>query len=226
MPDTLTDLGDAPHGGAARGRRLIEQAQGLAPKIAASHHDINQQREIPASIVGAMHDARLFAMLLPRSIGGEEVHPDTSTAWCLGQNCGVSMAAAYLDRNVAREIFTSGRTTAAHGAGSAKAIVVEGGYRVTGHWRFASGSRHSSWLGGHATVCDADGKPRLGSDGRAREPRTMFFPKSQARITDTWQVMGLRGTGSDDYAVQDLFVPAAYSYTRELEADRREAGPL
>ena len=98
MPDTLTDLGDAPHGGAARGRRLIEQAQGLAPKIAASHHDINRQREIPASIVGAMHDARLFAMLLPRSIGGEEVHPDTSTAWCLGQNCGVSMAAAYLDR--------------------------------------------------------------------------------------------------------------------------------
>lgn len=239
MPDTLTDLRDDTRAGAARGASLVERAQALAPRIAAAHHDIDRDREIPARVLSAMHDARLFAMLLPRSIGGEEVHPETlfhvmetiaradaSTAWCLGQNCGVSMAAAYLDRSVASEIFTSGRTTAAHGAGSARAIVVDGGYRVTGHWRFASGSRHSSWLGGHATVCDADGKPYLGSDGSPLEPRTMFFPTSKAKIIDTWQVMGLRGTGSDDYAVEDLFVPSAYSYTREAAAERRESGPL
>ena len=54
----------------------------------------------------------------------------------------------------------------------------------------------------------------------------MFFPKSKAKITDTWQVIGLRGTGSDDYEVNDLFVPEAYSFTRESDADRRETGPL
>ena len=109
---------------------------------------------------------------------------------------------------------------------SAKAIVTDGGYRVTGHWRFASGSRHSQWLGGHATVCEPDGSPRLGPNGKPLEQRTMFFPKSKAKITDTWQVIGLRGTGSDDYEVNDLFVPEAYSFTRESDADRRETGPL
>ena len=108
----------------------------------------------------------------------------------------------------------------------ARAIVTDGGYRVTGHWHFASGSRHSQWIGGHATMCEPDGSPRLGPNGKPLEQRTMLFPKSQATITDTWQVIGLRGTGSDDYAVNDLFVPEAYSFTRESDADRREAGPL
>jgi alkylation response protein AidB-like acyl-CoA dehydrogenase len=102
----------------------------------------------------------------------------------------------------------------------------DGGYRVTGHWHFASGSRHSQWIGGHATICEPDGGPRLGANGKPLEQRTMFFPRSKATITDTWQVIGLRGTGSDDYAVNDLFVPEAYSFTRESDADRREAGPL
>lgn len=239
MPDTLTDVRDAAPDGTRSVACILERARALAPLIAAAHEDIDRDREVPAAIINAMHEARLFSMLLPHSMGGAEVHPETlfrvmetiagadaSVAWCLGQNCGVSMAAAYLDRRVAQEIFTAQRTTAAHGAGGAKAIVVDGGYRVTGNWRFASGSRHSSWLGGHATVCDADGKPHLDAVGRPREPRTVFFPKSKARITDTWHVMGLRGTGSDDYAVEDLFVPAAYSYTREAEAERRETGPL
>jgi alkylation response protein AidB-like acyl-CoA dehydrogenase len=97
---------------------------------------------------------------------------------------------------------------------------------VTGHWHFASGSRHSQWMGGHATICEPDGSPRLGPNGKPLDQRTMLFPRAQATITDTWQVIGLRGTGSDDYAVTDLFVPEAYTFTRESDADRREAGPL
>jgi len=153
---------------------------------------------------------------------------DASVAWCMSQGSGVSMAAAYLDPKVAHELFGDPRAVVATGAPSAgaKAIAVDGGYRVTGHWMFASGSKHSHWLGGHSTLCDADGKPRLGPDGRPLEQRTMLFPKSSARMIDVWQVIGLCGTGSDDYEVKDLFVPEAYSFTRESEADRREHGPL
>jgi alkylation response protein AidB-like acyl-CoA dehydrogenase len=226
---------------AQRSVALIEGARALVPLIKGSVEQIDRDREIPANVIAAMHDARLFRMLIPRSIGGEEVEPatffqvmetiasaDASLAWCLGQNSGVSMAAAYLDPTVAHELFGDPHTTVATGAPStgAKAIVTDGGYRVTGHWRFASGSRHSHWLGGHATVCERDGSPRLGPNGKPLEQRTMFFHKSKAKITDTWQVIGLRGTGSDDYEINDLFVPEAYSFTRESDADRREKGTL
>ena len=224
-----------------RGAALVERARALVPTIKAGVERIERDREIPAEVLEAMHDARLFRMLVPRSIGGEEVEPaaffhvmeaiagaDASVAWCLGQNSGVSMSAAYLDPKVAAELFGDPRATVATGAPSpnAKAIVAEGGYRVTGHWRFASGSRHSDWLGGHSTVCEPDGSPRLGPNGKPIEQRTMYFHKSKAKITDTWQVIGLRGTGSDDYEVKDLFVPDAYSFTRESDADRRETGAL
>ena len=226
---------------ARRGAELVEAARGLVPMIADAAGRIEKDRQIPPEVIEAMHAARLFRMLIPASIGGEEVEPatffhvmeaiagaDASLAWCLGQNSGVSMAAAYLDPKVAREMFGDARAAVATGAPSAgaKAVVTDGGYRVTGHWKFASGSRHSQWLGGHATVCEPDGSPRLGPNGKAIEQRTMFFPKSKATITDTWQVIGLRGTGSDDYEVNDLFVPEAYSFTRESDADRRERGPL
>jgi len=224
-----------------RGAELIERAHALAPLIEGAADRIEADREIPAPVLDALHDARLFRILLPRSCGGEEVEPatfflvmeqiamaDASVAWCMSQGSGVSMAAAYLDPKVAHELFGGARAVVATGAPSAgaKAIAVDGGYRVTGHWMFASGSKHSHWLGGHSTLCEADGKPRLGPDGRPLEQRTMLFPKSSARMIDVWQVIGLRGTGSDDYEVKDLFVPEAYSFTRESEADRREHGPL
>ena len=223
------------------GAELIARARALAPLIADAADRIERERVIPEDVLAAMHEARLFRMLIPRSCDGEEVEPatffhvmetiaaaDASVAWCLGQGSGVAMAAAYLKPEVARELFGDPRAVVASGSPSndAKAIVVDGGYRVTGHWRFASGSKHSHWLGGHATLCGADGKPQLGRDGKPLEQRTMLFPKSSATMTDVWQVMGLKGTGSDDYAVKDLFVPADYSFTRESDDDRRESGPL
>ena len=104
------------------------------------------------------------------------------------------------------------------------ATVVDGGYRVTGTWQFASGSRQANWLGGLCLVCDPDGSVRTNPNGRP-QTRTLLFPKSSAVITDTWHVVGLRGTGSDQYAVTDLFVPAG----RAIERGRggwREPGPL
>ena len=234
-----TALDDADK--ARRGDELVQAARSLFPLITGSIGRVEQDREIPADVLAAMHEARLFRTLIPASIDGEEVEPgtffqvieaiamaDASVAWCLCQNSGVSMAAAYLDPKIARELFGPANAAVATGAPSphAKAVVTEGGYRVSGHWHFASGSRHSQWIGGHSTICEPDGSPRLGPNGKPLEQRTMFFPKAKAKITDTWQVIGLRGTGSDDYEVTDLFVPEAYSFTRESDADRRETGPL
>jgi len=220
---------------------LLERARQLQPLIEGAADRIEKEREIPAGVLAALHDSRLFRMLIPRSCDGEELEPaaffevmeaiataDASVAWCIGQGSGVSMAAAYLKPEVAHEIFGAPDAVVASGPPdrNSKAIVVDGGYRVTGTWTFASGSRHAQWLGGHSTVCERDGSPRLDADGKPLEQRTMLFPKSSATMTDVWQVMGLKGTGSDNYSVKDLFVPADYTFTRELAADRRESGPL
>jgi alkylation response protein AidB-like acyl-CoA dehydrogenase len=218
----------------------VERARALAPLIERAASQIEAEREIPENVLSALHAARLFRLLIPRSCDGEEVSPigffqvleavaraDASTAWCLGQGAVGAIAAAYLRPEVARDIFGDPRAVIASGPSGtgAKALAVDGGYRVTGGWAFASGSRHATWLGGHCTVCEPDGTPRLGTDGRPID-RTMLFPKSSARIVDVWQVVGLKGTGSDNYSVHDLFVPTDYAFTRDSPADRRETGPL
>jgi alkylation response protein AidB-like acyl-CoA dehydrogenase len=104
-------------------------------------------------------------------------------------------------------------------------MVTDGGYRVTGRWRFASGSGHCPWIGGHSAVIERDGKPRLDDKGRP-VMRTMLFRKDEAKWTDIWHTVGLRGTGSNQYEVNDLFVPGAYSTWRDEQADRTNDGPL
>jgi alkylation response protein AidB-like acyl-CoA dehydrogenase len=218
----------------------VARARKLGPRIEAAGEKAEQDGEVTPDIMSALHDAELFRMLIPRSLGGGEATPlelvdvleavaaaDASTAWCLGQGQGCTFAAAFLDHDIAQEIFGEPDSVLAWGPGSpsAKAIATDGGYRVTGRWRFASGSRHATWLGGHSAVCEADGTPRLDGDGR-KVTRTMLFPIASADISNVWQVIGLRGTGSDDYAVDDLFVPEAYTTWRGSAADRREIGPL
>jgi alkylation response protein AidB-like acyl-CoA dehydrogenase len=223
-------------GGAAPAAR----ARGIAPVIAAAAARIEAGRELPSDVVDALHGAGLFRCLLARAFGGEEVHPadyvemieavamaDASTAWCLGQNSGCSMAAAYLKPEIAWEIWgRDPRGVLAWGMGPGSlATVVAGGYRATGRWRFASGSRHATWLGGHCNVRERDGSLRLGEDGKPIE-RTMLFRREIAAVTDDWQVVGLRGTGSDSYAVSDLYVPDDYTVCRDTDAERRERGTL
>ena len=152
---------------------------------------------------------------------------DASPAWCLAQAVASSHAAGFLDPKIAQEVFGARDALVAWGppAGLAKAVAVDGGYRVTGKWRFASGSANAIWMGGHSTVFEADGQPRRDAKG-APVNRTMLFRKEQANIKDTWHVIGLRGTASNDYEVSDLFVPEEYTTWRDSAPDRREAGPL
>jgi alkylation response protein AidB-like acyl-CoA dehydrogenase len=224
-----------------RGEELIGRARELIPLLDRVGDRVDCERGIPEDVLDTLHDANLFRLLIPRSCGGEEVEPathfqvleavaqgDASVAWCIGQASGVSIAAAYLKREAAQAVFGDRRAIAASGPNNPKAtaVVCDGGYRVNGEWTFASGSMHSSWLCGHSTVCERDGQARLGSDGKPLAQVTMIFPKSSAVVTDVWDVMGLRGTASNNFAAKDLFVPADFSFTRDSDQDRREQGPL
>jgi alkylation response protein AidB-like acyl-CoA dehydrogenase len=216
------------------------RARALAPMIEAAGDRIESDRSIPADIVAALHAAGLFRMLLPVSLGGGAADAmtfnqvteiisaaDASTGWCLAQAVASTHAAGYLAPEIAREVFGAPDGAVAWGppAGLAKAVAADGGYVVTGKWRFASGSVHCPWMGGHSTVFERDGKPKLDANNRPVN-RTMLFRKDKATIHDTWHVLGLRGTRSNDYEVKDLFVPEAYTTWRDLPADRRENGPL
>jgi alkylation response protein AidB-like acyl-CoA dehydrogenase len=144
----------------------------------------------------------------------------------MNQGSGCSLSAAYLEPPAARNVFGGKRDVLAWGQGpGAKAIRADGGWRVTGTWSFASGSRHATWLGAHCPCFEADGAPDRYPDGRTWE-RTMLFPRGRAKIEDVWQVVGLRGTGSDTYTVKDLFVDDAHTLTRDRPDERRESGLL
>ena len=217
----------------------VARAAALVPMIAAASDRIEAERRIVPEVIAALHEAGLFRMLLPASFGGGAADvvafnqvietiatADASTAWCLAQQVASTQTAAYLDPKVAREIFAGPDGAVAWGPPSgAKAVVVDGGYIVNGRWRFASGSEHCPWLGGHCAVVEADGKPRLDKQGRP-VMRTMLFRKDKATFYDIWHVIGLRGTGSNAYEVTELFVPEAYSYWRDLPADRHGDDPL
>jgi alkylation response protein AidB-like acyl-CoA dehydrogenase len=218
----------------------IARARELAPLIAAQAARIEREREITPEVLAALYDTRLLRMLLPKSCDGLEVEPaifmqaveelakaDGSTAWCVVQACGCSMAAAYVERQVTQEIFGDARAVLAWGpiGPNVKAVAAEDGYRASGNWSFASGIKHAGWLGCHCPVLEADGTPRRAPDGKPAE-RTLLIPKASARINDIWHVIGLKGTGSDNYAIEDLFVPDRYTFTRESAADRRERGAL
>jgi alkylation response protein AidB-like acyl-CoA dehydrogenase len=221
-----------------RGAEYLRRARDFVPELAAAGADIERRRELPEPIVAAMVERGFFRLLLPRSLGGAELLPapyvavveeiakgDASAAWCLNQGAGCSMTAAYLDPETAQEVFSEPRGILAWGPGPGKAQKVEGGYRVTATWSFASGSHNATWLGCHVPVYDESAEPRLHADGRPII-HTALFPKSKAEMTDIWHVIGLRGTGSDKYSVTDLFVPERYVVARDADATRREEGLL
>jgi len=217
----------------------VARARALIPVIEAASPRIESERELPADLLEALHEAAIFRSLLPRSVGGYESHParhvevteaiamgDGSVGWVVSQGSGCSMTAAYLAPAIAREVFGPPNAVLAWGYGpNGHAVECEGGYRLTGKWSFASGSRHATWIGGHSIVCDRDGTPRRDARGEPVE-RTMLFPRARATFIDDWQVVGLRGTGSDSYKVDNLFVPAAYSAARDRPEERRESGTL
>ena len=150
---------------------------------------------------------------------------DASTAWCLGQCSVCAMTAAYLDPDAANEIFNVAPGILAWGAINHEVQVVPGGYKASARWDFASGSRQASWLGAHVRVVEADGSQRRKPDG-SPEIRTILFPVTSAMMYDVWDVIGLRGTGTDSYSVDNLFIPDKFAALRDDPQAVREKGPL
>lgn len=218
---------------------VVQRARRVGDVLTAAGQRIEDGGRLPDDVVDALHDARLFRLLLPRRIGGDELtlakHAevmeiiasyDASTAWCIGQGSGCAMAAAFLSHSAAERLFGPRDAVLAWGAGvQGKAKRVEGGYRVTGKWAFASGSGHATLLGGHSHIVGADGEIELKPDGTKRD-RTMIFARDKATFHDVWDVMGLRGTASDTFEVDNLFVPEEDTVDRDDYGECRETGSL
>lgn len=217
----------------------LARVRKLAPDIAAGSEQGERDRKLPADLMAKLHEAGLFRLLLPKPFNGAELAPplffevieesarhDASTAWCLCQGNGCTMAAAYLDAPVAAKMWKdSPDAVLAWGPGPGTGVVEGDGYRVTGKWSFASGGRHATWLGAHVKIVEPDGSPRMGADGMQVE-RTMLIPASDTRFTDIWDVIGLLGTGSDQFDLNDHFVAHDHSIIRDVPEERRYDTPL
>jgi alkylation response protein AidB-like acyl-CoA dehydrogenase len=220
-------------------RDPVAVARGLAETIAAAAEEIEAARRLPDAIVAALHESRLLRMMLPRSCGGDEVDPttyvraleevalhDASVAWNVFVANSTALIAPYLETETADAVFGTATALVAWGPpNDTKAQAVPGGYRISGHWWFASGCRHATWMGAHCDVLEADGTVRIDTEGRSIM-LTFLFPASDATLDDDWDTLGMRGTGSESYSVEDLFVPETFTGRRGDPNLCREPGPL
>jgi alkylation response protein AidB-like acyl-CoA dehydrogenase len=198
---------------------------------------VDRTRAIPAAVVEALRDAGVFHLLAPRAVGGAETEPltflrvveevsyaDGSAGWCTMIGGSYGTFGGMLPPEGAREIFGDPATISAGNFRPDKgaAEVIDDGYRVSGCWELASGSSHANWYIAGAMVTH-NGAPVVEADGRPRM-REFFFPASEARVIDTWESTGLRGTASHDYEVRDVFVPE--HRTLWFQEPPSEGGPL
>ena len=198
---------------------FVRAARDLAPAIRAVRGDIERERSLPAPLVRQMAETGFFSLWLARSLGGPELttidflrvieelsRADGSVGWCALVAAGYTRLSGYLDDSVAREVFGDGSTIVAGTINpTGRAVPVPGGFRVSGQWSYGSFIQHSVWTVGSSVIVE-NGAPRRGPDGLP-DMRLMLFPTSAVEIIDTWRVGGLRGTGSHDFRVADLFVP-------------------
>lgn len=217
-----------------------ERARALQALLDEHGPEMDRRRELTPEVVDALAKQDMLRLLLPKSLGGQEIHlldyckaveavawSDASVGWFVNQsNVSSATSAAAMPHEAAAAIFDGPRAGLAWGArhNNSSAIRVEGGYRLTGTWSFASGSRHTTWIGAHSAVQNPDGTPHM-RHGRP-DDRTFLFRRAEATIVDDWQVLGLRATGSDTYSVTDLFVPDAHAPARDMPEEKQEEGPI
>ena len=195
-------------------------------------------REVETRHSRALADAGFFHLALPRALGYPELDlptyiqvieeiakADASTAWMINQGAIFATYAARMPHDLARLIWvdTPRSVVANTPAPTAQAVVVPGGYRVTGKQGFSTGCRHASWVASHAQIID-NGHPRRLQDGQP-ETRYLFVPVAEAELLDTWHVRGLRGTGTHHFAVREVYVPEERSVVA-ARAPLVETGPL
>lgn len=214
---------DAGENGAAT---PLARAQALAPRIAAAADAIDEARELPADLADEMKAQGLFRLLVPRSVGGEEMDwpdyldvvrtvaaADASVGWCLNQGAVFATTCCRAPEALAREVWGDPATVVGNGPpqGRVELTPVAGGFRLRGRWMFSSGCRHANWL---AALSGGAGQP----------PRLHLLPREDVELIDVWHVRGLRGTGSFSFRVDNVLVPDAR--TIRLDVPPRETGPI
>jgi alkylation response protein AidB-like acyl-CoA dehydrogenase len=223
----------------SRGIDPVARARELGPHIAESADQIERDQQFPLPLLAKIVEARLPRMLLPRSAGGDEVEPwvylraieelsrhDGSVGWNLFVANSAALIAPFIPLSAAKAIWDDPRGWIAWGPPNQyTATVVPGGYRVSGEWHFASGSRQATWMGAHGNVIEPDGSRRLNRFGRPTV-KTLLFPKHQGTPIRDWDTLGMRGTASEGYRLDDIFVAEEFTGTREDPSLRRDPGPL
>ena len=200
-------------------RSLLETARAIEPVIKAHRDEAERNRQLSRPVFEALADAGLFKLFVPKILGGlesdlttfvrviEEVsRVDSAAGWCLSNGAAHGRMAGFLRENEAGVIFGHPHVAVAGAAtATGRAVVAPGGFRVTGRWAYGSGITHSDWVYCNAVVYEGD-QPRPEADG-INQVRTLLVPIADCEIVDTWHVGGLRGTGSFDFVIDDVFVP-------------------
>ncbi len=216
---------------------IVATAIALEPALRAARDAAEQMRQTPTALAGEITRAGIYQMYLPRSAGGPETPPltafrvvealsrvDGSVGWCAMIATAISMNVGRLPPEVGREL--AGSPADYRGAGSARPSgrtwAVAGGYRVKGRWNFASGIQNARWL--YCTCIMMDGDTQMVTTAGTPVLRAVWVPRESVTIVDTWSVMGMRGTGSQDFVVDDVVVPERWSCLSE--AAPVETGPL
>jgi alkylation response protein AidB-like acyl-CoA dehydrogenase len=201
---------------------VVQAAAALRPMLRDYQEEIEREQRLPKALVEQLHAAGFYRMVIPRSLGGLQVDPLTytrvvellaegvgSVGWNIANNSIGQLVTLGLPDDGVQEIHGGGTPSVIAGTavqGGGQAVATEGGYRVTGHWTFGSGCQESAWMLGSFQILE-DGQPRRRPDGGSLYWRGVF-PKSEATIVPgSWDVAGLRGTGSFDWTVKDVFLP-------------------
>jgi alkylation response protein AidB-like acyl-CoA dehydrogenase len=203
---------------------VLIKVRELVPEIIARGDEIEAATRVPLDLLDKVTATGAFRMCLPASLGGaalsmrdacqviEEVAmADASVAWHLMVAAGSQIISARLPVESLEEYYAGGADTWPKAAFSPKGIgvPVEGGYRVSGRWPLASGSRNFDWVALGFFVKEGNGV-RMSPDGKMPDMRFCVIPKAGVTVIETWDAVGLRGTRSDDLAAKDIFVPEAW----------------
>jgi alkylation response protein AidB-like acyl-CoA dehydrogenase len=201
---------------------LVQAAAALRPELRRRHDEIERAQRLPPDLVERLRAAGCYRMVLPRALGGLAVDPLTylrvvellsegcgSVGWNVCNNSVGQLVTLGLPDAGVDELYPRGTDTIIAGTavpGGGQAAPVEGGYRVSGRWTFGTGCQECTWMLGSFQILD-DGRPRRRPDGGALFWRGLF-PRAEVRVVDgSWDVAGLRGTGSFDWTVEDVFLP-------------------
>jgi indole-3-acetate monooxygenase len=212
----------------------LRAARALRNTIRATRKETEEARCLAPQVVEGLIAAGLCRLAVPASLGGPETEPevclqiyeelawaDASVAWIVWINQFVGLASRYSPEAVRREIFSDDRQLFAGSTRpSGRAVAVEGGFYVAGRWSLVSGCALAGWIPVTCVVQKAD-QLRTPADGEP-ETRMVYLPRGSYRILDTWHAGGLRGTGSHDIIVDEVFVPAerSFSLTDPAQYDR------